>query len=258
MPRRSLRWLAPELKPTAGYRAAHLRRLARRARSRSPKKRHVLDPPDRARWNPRRFPIPLPCSLLPAPSFSPTALLRAWFARALPGCVYLAPSGGDQQPGQRLGAHPGLDRNLVLDEFKSRCTWTVGASRPTFPDALGLPPNAEVANSDAYRRGFVEIQDLGSQLVLATAPVVPGTRWLDACAGAGGKSLQLARMVGDAGHVERHTTSARKSWRNCAIRAKRARLDNVRITKNLRRPTTACWSMLRAPARRARGGASRT
>ena len=45
-------------------------------------------------------------------------------------------------------------------------------------EAMGA--SAEVANTDAYRRGSIEIQDLGSQLVLATAPIPPGGRWLDA------------------------------------------------------------------------------
>ncbi|MCB9663691.1 MAG: RsmB/NOP family class I SAM-dependent RNA methyltransferase [Alphaproteobacteria bacterium] len=52
---------------------------------------------------------------------------------------------------------------------------------------LGLPP-------DAY-----ELQDEGSQLVAALLDVRPGERVLDACAGAGGKTLALGRALGGSG-----------------------------------------------------------
>jgi len=45
------------------------------------------------------------------------------------------------------------------------------------------------------------IQDLGSQLVGAFPGVQPGDTVLDACAGLGGKTLQLAELVGDDGQV---------------------------------------------------------
>ena len=96
------------------------------------------------------------------------------------------------------------------------------------PDAFALPANAEVADTDAYRRGFVEIQDLGSQLVLAHAAVAPGQVWLDACAGAGGKALQLARALGAAGRVD--ATDVRPAQlEELRDRARRARIDTIRI-----------------------------
>jgi 16S rRNA (cytosine967-C5)-methyltransferase len=217
-------WLAPELKPTSGYRAATCGdwpsvpdTLAEKAlvltRLTGP-----LDPVEVADG--------APCSLLPAPSFLPAALLPAWFHEHCPA-AFTAPHLDAINSRANVWVRiQSLDRNLVLDEFKAM-QWTY--EQPAdFPDALGLPPNAEVANTDAYRRGFVEIQDLGSQLVLATAPIPTGTRWLDACAGAGGKSLQLARMVGDHGHVDA-TDIRPEILEELRDRAKRARLDNVRI-----------------------------
>jgi len=67
--------------------------------------------------------------------------------------------------------------------------------------AIELPPGSDVAKTKAYMTGKVEIQDIGSQLVLGAAGVAPGGRWLDACAGAGGKTLQLASLVGLSGRV---------------------------------------------------------
>jgi 16S rRNA (cytosine967-C5)-methyltransferase len=53
------------------------------------------------------------------------------------------------------------------------------------------------AKTQAYLSGRVEIQDVGSQLVLEAVRVSsPGGHWLDACAGAGGKTLQLASLLG--------------------------------------------------------------
>jgi 16S rRNA (cytosine967-C5)-methyltransferase len=69
-------------------------------------------------------------------------------------------------------------------------------------EACEILDEADLTVTTAYREGWFEIQDLGSQFVLASAPIARGERWLDACAGAGGKSLQLARLLGPAGRVD--------------------------------------------------------
>lgn len=218
-------WLAPELKPTTHYRAALCgdwpavpATVAEKAKTLT-RLTGPLDPIEAADG--------APCSLLPAPTFAPEALLPGWFREHCPAVFespHLDAVNSRANVWVRIQA---LDRNLVLDEFRAQ-QWSF--EQPAdFPDAVCLPPNAEVANSDAYRRGFVEIQDLGSQLVLAAAPVPTGGRWLDACAGAGGKTLQLARLVGDTGHVDA-TDIRLEILEELRDRAKRARLDNVRIT----------------------------
>ncbi len=53
----------------------------------------------------------------------------------------------------------------------------------------------------AHREGLFEVQDEGSQLLGALVEAAPGETILDACAGAGGKSLLLAAAVGAAGRV---------------------------------------------------------
>jgi len=68
-------------------------------------------------------------------------------------------------------------------------------------DAWRIDGEKDVTDSEAFRKGAFEVQDLGSQLVLESIDVPVGSRWLDACAGAGGKTLQLARRVGSEGHV---------------------------------------------------------
>jgi 16S rRNA (cytosine967-C5)-methyltransferase len=87
----------------------------------------------------------------------------------------------------------------VLGEFgELGLTWK---SSEQVSGALELPAGTDILRTDAYSTGMVEIQDIGSQLVLHTVGVGEGGHWLDACAGAGGKTLQLAAMLGARGHV---------------------------------------------------------
>jgi 16S rRNA (cytosine967-C5)-methyltransferase len=53
----------------------------------------------------------------------------------------------------------------------------------------------------AYLKGFVEVQDEGSQLAALFAGAKPGEQVLDLCAGAGGKTLALAAMMANKGQV---------------------------------------------------------
>lgn len=92
------------------------------------------------------------------------------------------------------------DSEPVRREFESR-GWPWRPS-PLLPTALELEPESDVARSEAFLSGKIEIQDVGSQLVMASAGVAPAERWLDACAGAGGKTLQLAGLLGAEGRVD--------------------------------------------------------
>ena len=88
----------------------------------------------------------------------------------------------------------------VLAELEAR-GWQWRRSS-ILPDAIELLTEADVTKTDAWHRGLIEVQDLGSQMILASVGIAPGGRWLDACAGAGGKTLQLARLLGPRGHVD--------------------------------------------------------
>ncbi len=70
------------------------------------------------------------------------------------------------------------------------------------PDGLRvLSPRPNLLASAAFRRGEFEVQDEGSQLLAELLEARPGETLLDLCAGAGGKSLQLAAQVGSEGRV---------------------------------------------------------
>lgn len=68
-------------------------------------------------------------------------------------------------------------------------------------NALMLKNRANVFGLDAYNKGFFEVQDAGSQIIAEFLDVKPGMKVIDACAGAGGKSLQLATIMENKGKI---------------------------------------------------------
>jgi 16S rRNA (cytosine967-C5)-methyltransferase len=70
------------------------------------------------------------------------------------------------------------------------------------PDGLEvLSPRPNLLALPSFREGLLEVQDEGSQLLGEAVGALPGETILDLCAGAGGKTLQLAAAVGPAGRV---------------------------------------------------------
>lgn len=70
-----------------------------------------------------------------------------------------------------------------------------------YPDALILEERQNVFRNPAFKAGLFEVQDASSQLVASALAVEPGMRVIDACAGAGGKSLHLAALMENKGKV---------------------------------------------------------
>jgi len=58
--------------------------------------------------------------------------------------------------------------------------------------AIRVEDRAGLFDAAPFRRGLVEVQDEGSQAVVDLCRARPGERWLDLCAGSGGKALGLA------------------------------------------------------------------
>jgi 16S rRNA (cytosine967-C5)-methyltransferase len=77
----------------------------------------------------------------------------------------------------------------------------------------------------AFREGRIEVQDEGSQIIALASGAQPGTRVVDACAGAGGKTLALAMMMEDTGEILALDTDRGR----LAELAKRARRAGVHI-----------------------------
>ncbi|MGC6525023.1 MAG: RsmB/NOP family class I SAM-dependent RNA methyltransferase [Flavobacteriaceae bacterium] len=68
-----------------------------------------------------------------------------------------------------------------------------------YPFALKLVERANVFKTEAFNKGWFEVQDASSQLVAAYLDVKPGMKVIDACAGAGGKTLHLSALMENKG-----------------------------------------------------------
>ncbi|MFY8186964.1 MAG: RsmB/NOP family class I SAM-dependent RNA methyltransferase [Flavobacterium sp.] len=68
-------------------------------------------------------------------------------------------------------------------------------------DGLVLKERANVFITDVFKEGLFEVQDASSQLVAPFLEVEPGMRVVDACAGAGGKTLHLASLMENKGQL---------------------------------------------------------
>lgn len=68
-------------------------------------------------------------------------------------------------------------------------------------DALKLVVRKNVFVTQAFKNGWFEVQDASSQLVAPYLEVAPGQRVIDACAGAGGKTLHLASLMENKGQL---------------------------------------------------------
>ena len=69
------------------------------------------------------------------------------------------------------------------------------------PWGLRLAERQPILATRAFREGLVEIQDEGSQLVEALVGATADMRVVDWCAGAGGKTMALAMLMRNSGHL---------------------------------------------------------
>ncbi|WP_407275904.1 RsmB/NOP family class I SAM-dependent RNA methyltransferase [Halothiobacillus sp. DCM-1] len=85
---------------------------------------------------------------------------------------------------------------------------------------------AALVRHPLFLEGAFEIQDAGSQWITMACAASPGERWLDLCAGAGGKTLGLAEAVGPTGRVLACDTDAQRLAR-LPERQQRHRLEQI-------------------------------
>jgi 16S rRNA (cytosine967-C5)-methyltransferase len=118
---------------------------------------------------------------------------------------------GDRESVQAALAHEGLSS-------------TVTALSPL---GLTLVERVPVRHTKAFQSGAFEVQDEGSQLIALAAGAKPGMVVVDACAGAGGKTLALAARMENRGTLYAFDTH---SGRLDALqeRARRAGVHNIR------------------------------
>ena len=95
-----------------------------------------------------------------------------------------------------------------------------------YPEALILKKRSNIFNTNAFKSGLFEVQDASSQTVAHFVGPKAGMRIVDACAGAGGKSLHLAALMENKGQI-----IAMDIYRNKLIelkrRARRNKIHNI-------------------------------
>ncbi|GIV44866.1 MAG: RNA methyltransferase [Bacteroidia bacterium] len=99
-----------------------------------------------------------------------------------------------------------------------------------YPNALLLQSKLNIFQNEYFQKGFFEIQDANSQKVAEFCEVAAGMRVIDACAGAGGKSLHLAALMKNKGRVLAMDIEEYK-LKELNKRKIRAGADNIEIRK---------------------------
>ena len=100
------------------------------------------------------------------------------------------------------------------------------AARIAAPDPSEKAPAVTVI--PAFNKGWVEVQDLGSQIAALAAGAVKGAQVLDYCAGGGGKTLALAALMENTGQLYAYDIDARR-LKPLYARAKRGGVKNLQV-----------------------------
>ena len=108
---------------------------------------------------------------------------------------------------------------------------------PFAADGVRLKKRGALIATQAFRDGWFEIQDEGSQLVAQLVQARPGEKGIDFCAGAGGKTLALSAWMENRGRILAWDV-AEARLKQMAPRLARAGVSNVqtRLLKSERDP----------------------
>lgn len=100
------------------------------------------------------------------------------------------------------------------------------APTPLSPLGIRVEGRPTLGNLAEFQDGLIEVQDEGSQIAALLVDAKPGMRVCDFCAGAGGKTLALAAMMANKGHVVACDVSQRR-LEGATRRLRRAGAFNV-------------------------------
>lgn len=95
------------------------------------------------------------------------------------------------------------------------------------PLGIILNEYANLKESKTFKKGLIEVQDEGAQLLSLETGIKPNDDVFDFCAGAGGKSLIFAQMMKNRGFIQAYDAS----YKRLSELSKRARRANVSIIK---------------------------
>lgn len=97
-----------------------------------------------------------------------------------------------------------------------------------YPDALVLEQRQNIFQAPSFKEGLFEVQDAASQAVGYYLEPEPGMRVIDACAGAGGKTLHIASLMKNKGRILAMDV---EQWKLDELqkRARRAGVSNLEV-----------------------------
>jgi 16S rRNA (cytosine967-C5)-methyltransferase len=114
------------------------------------------------------------------------------------------------------------------------------------PEGLVLKQRENVFTSKEFKAGLFEVQDLNSQRVAHCVKPKPGMRVIDACAGAGGKSLHMAAIMENKGQIialdifgHKLEELKRRARRNSIHNIETRLIDSRKTIKKLRQSADA-------------------
>ena len=101
------------------------------------------------------------------------------------------------------------------------------------PNAIKFNQRVQLTELNEFKNGYFEIQDEGSQLISLFLDPEPNDKILDACAGAGGKSLHIAVLQEDQGEIVANDIEYSR-LKELPNRANRSGLKSIKINLTLK------------------------
>ncbi|WP_028772135.1 RsmB/NOP family class I SAM-dependent RNA methyltransferase [Shewanella waksmanii] len=142
---------------------------------------------------------------------------------------------GEQWPAERAALNQAPKRYIRVNDLKTDKASLINKLAKEgvqsqavagVESALEITSDSALFRTDAFKQGLFEQQDAGSQQIAAVLDAKPGMRVVDACAGAGGKTLAIAAQMQGKGRLLAMDV---EQWKLDSLkqRARRAGAHNV-------------------------------
>lgn len=125
------------------------------------------------------------------------------------------------------------NRDEVMQELQSEGIEVAACQKS--PYGLILKEFTNLKNTKVWKKGLLDIQDEGAQLLSLEIGVKEKQSVFDFCAGAGGKSLIFAQIMNNKGFIQAYDITPKKLF-ELVKRATRAHINIIKIITKLEKP----------------------